>query len=118
MLQKTAELKTSYFTLCIFNSDLCFVGKLCIWCNKNPTLSENGLESDFCSELCFHVYRRDSFKKRSNCIWCSGIPFEKHSGGLIDESKFCSEECVNNYKVKLFCEETSAHLGQIKVCEN
>jgi hypothetical protein len=95
--------------------------KVCIWCHKNPTLVEDGAESDFCSEQCFHMFRRDSFKKRSNCIWCSGASPAKNNPaplGVIDESRFCSEECLTNYKVKLFCEETSAlsaHLDQLKV---
>lgn len=101
------------------------VGKICIWCRKNPALLiENGVETEFCSEICFHMYRRDNFKRRSNCIWCAGGCGPGKGGnnhaattptGLIDETRFCSEECLNNYKVKLFCEETCAHLDQMKV---
>lgn len=109
-------------------------GKLCIWCGKPISLcsnAENGFGTEFCSEICFDQFRRDSFKKRSACIWCNnnskgnrtainnnnnnsenGLSF---STSPLDETKFCSENCLAQFKVRLFCEETSAHLDQLKV---
>lgn len=87
----------------------------CGWCGK--TVDENnGLlsgQSSFCSELCFSQSRRANFKKNKTCDWCRHV---RHTVSYVDfqegsaQLQFCSDKCLNQYKMHIFCRETQAHL--------
>lgn len=88
----------------------------CSWCNKNIT-SENGALQQggavFCSELCFSQSRRANFKRAKTCDWCRHV---RHTVAYVDfqdgatQLQFCSDKCLNQYKMHIFCRETQAHL--------
>ncbi|KAJ3622625.1 hypothetical protein Zmor_004434 [Zophobas morio] len=87
----------------------------CGWCGK--TVDENtGLSSaaaTFCSELCFSQSRRANFKKNKTCDWCRHV---RHTVSYVDSQdgtsqlQFCSDKCLNQYKMHIFWRETRAHL--------
>lgn len=72
----------------------------------------NGCKA-FCSELCFTQCRRASFKKNKICDWCKHV---RHTVNYVDfqdgeqQLQFCSDKCLNQYKMNIFCKETQAHL--------
>ncbi|XP_066259142.1 sine oculis-binding protein homolog B [Euwallacea similis] len=87
----------------------------CGWCGK--TVDENtsviSATAIFCSELCFSQSRRASFKRNKACDWCrhsrnavSYVDFQDNAAQL----QFCSDKCLNQYKMHIFCRETKAHL--------
>ncbi|XP_017774672.1 PREDICTED: sine oculis-binding protein homolog [Nicrophorus vespilloides] len=87
----------------------------CGWCGKVVDDS-NGLSSGsstFCSELCFSQSRRANFKKNKTCDWCRHV---RHTVSYVDfqdgasQLQFCSDKCLNQYKMHIFCRETRAHL--------
>lgn len=67
----------------------------------------------FCSESCFAQSRRASFKRAKTCDWCRHI---RHAVSYVDfqdgasQLQFCSEKCLNQYKMQIFIKETQAHL--------
>ncbi|KAG8200073.1 hypothetical protein JTE90_001930 [Oedothorax gibbosus] len=90
---------------------------VCAWCQKVGmklfTLkTPNGCKA-FCSELCFTQCRRASFKKNKICDWCKHV---RHTVNYVDfqdgeqQLQFCSDKCLNQYKMNIFCKETQAHL--------
>ncbi|CAG0878607.1 unnamed protein product [Darwinula stevensoni] len=98
---------------------------MCSWCqNLGPrqfTVPEEkesagkgkGKGKDFCSELCFTQYRRATFKRNQICDWCknpaNSIAHVEYSP-TDTQLQFCSEECVKQLKMNVFCKETQAHL--------
>ncbi|XP_067627327.1 sine oculis-binding protein homolog A isoform X2 [Eurosta solidaginis] len=90
----------------------------CCWCRRR--VPENAPEfltiSDgprYCSESCFTQSRRASFKKAKTCDWCKHV---RHAISYVDfndgasQLQFCSDKCLNQYKMQIFCKETQAHL--------
>lgn len=90
---------------------------LCAWCQKVGmklfTLKTTNGSKTFCSELCFTQCRRASFKKNKVCDWCKHV---RHTVNYVDfqdgeqQLQFCSDKCLNQYKMNIFCRETQAHL--------
>ncbi|GAB6024802.1 hypothetical protein CHUAL_009922 [Chamberlinius hualienensis] len=89
----------------------------CAWCQKLGsklfTLRTPTGTKTFCSELCFNQCRRASFKKYKICDWCKHV---RHTVNYVDfqdgehQLQFCSDKCLNQYKMHIFCKETQAHL--------
>ncbi|KAH8290387.1 hypothetical protein KR054_002516, partial [Drosophila jambulina] len=90
----------------------------CCWCHR--PIAENAPDyltsSDgprYCSESCFAQSRRASFKKAKTCDWCKHV---RHAVSYVDfqdgasQLQFCSEKCLNQYKMQIFCQETQTHL--------
>ncbi|RZC33651.1 sine oculis-binding protein -like, partial [Asbolus verrucosus] len=87
----------------------------CGWCGKavdeNTALSSAA--ATFCSELCFSQSRRANFKKNKTCDWCRHV---RHTVSYVDSQdgtsqlQFCSDKCLNQYKMHIFWRETRAHL--------
>ncbi|KAH7937934.1 hypothetical protein HPB49_017770 [Dermacentor silvarum] len=77
------------------------------------TLKTTNGSKAFCSELCFTQCRRASFKKNKVCDWCKHV---RHTVNYVDfqdgeqQLQFCSDKCLNQYKMNIFCRETQAHL--------
>ena len=96
----------------------------CSWCGRvtqtcEPgranSLSHNMLNTlgHFCSEACFAAGRRAVFKRAKTCDWCrhmrnpiSYVDFQDGERQL----QFCSDKCLNQYKMDIFCHETQTHL--------
>ncbi|XP_050394154.2 sine oculis-binding protein homolog B [Patella vulgata] len=94
---------------------------VCAWCQK-PGLKLFTLKSPsgvkpFCSELCFTQCRRASFKKNKICDWCKHV---RHTVNYVEfqdgdlQYQFCSQKCLSQYKMNIFCRETQEHLNKIK----
>ncbi|CAH2047504.1 unnamed protein product, partial [Iphiclides podalirius] len=88
----------------------------CSWCGKSITGEGGALQqagSAFCSELCFSQSRRANFKRAKTCDWCRHV---RHTVAYVDfqdgatQLQFCSDKCLNQYKMHIFCRETQAHL--------
>ncbi|KAJ8927828.1 hypothetical protein NQ314_019711 [Rhamnusium bicolor] len=104
-----------YIRLFLLYLIILIVSEGCGWCGKS--VEENtGLTSasaTFCSELCFSQSRRASFKKNKTCDWCRHV---RHTVSYVDfqdgasQLQFCSDKCLNQYKMHIFCRETRAHL--------
>lgn len=90
----------------------------CTWCRR--TISPNSTEvigspdgPIFCTESCFAQSRRASFKRAKTCDWCRHV---RHAVSYVDfqdgasQLQFCSDKCLNQYKMQIFCKETQAHL--------
>ncbi|XP_043279012.1 sine oculis-binding protein homolog A isoform X4 [Venturia canescens] len=97
----------------------------CSWCGRASGTWEPGNGSlsftltgensgRFCSEACFAAGRRAAFKRARTCDWCKHV---RHSVSYVDfqdgesQLQFCSDKCLNQYKMNIFCRETQAHLG-------
>ncbi|XP_076357628.1 uncharacterized protein LOC143250649 [Tachypleus tridentatus] len=90
---------------------------VCTWCQKVGmklfTLKKTNGSKAFCSELCFTQCRRASFKKNKVCDWCKHV---RHTVNYVDfqdgdhQLQFCSDKCLNQYKMNIFCTETQAHI--------
>ncbi|CAH1799088.1 unnamed protein product [Owenia fusiformis] len=94
---------------------------LCNWCQKfGVTLyslkTTNGTKK-FCSEDCFTQCRRASFKKNKICDWCKHV---RHTADYVEfqdgeqQFQFCSDKCLNQYKMNIFCYEAQEHLIQMQ----
>lgn len=87
--------------------------KWCKWCNRPIPHSGDQTPTGFCSELCFAQSRRASFKRNRTCDWCRHV---RHTVAHVDvrdgarHLQFCSDKCLNQYKMHIFCRETQAHL--------
>ncbi|ENN82938.1 hypothetical protein YQE_00698, partial [Dendroctonus ponderosae] len=87
----------------------------CGFCGKSVDENSSVISSSavFCSELCFSQSRRASFKRNKTCDWCR---LARHTVSYVDcqdnaaQLQFCSEKCLNQYKMNIFCRETQAHL--------
>ncbi|KAH8297045.1 hypothetical protein KR044_003990, partial [Drosophila immigrans] len=90
----------------------------CCWCHR--PIADNAPDyltstdgPRYCSESCFTQSRRASFKKAKTCDWCKHV---RHAVSYVDfqdgasQLQFCSEKCLNQYKMQIFCNETQAHL--------
>ncbi|KAL1505185.1 hypothetical protein ABEB36_004806 [Hypothenemus hampei] len=90
-------------------------GGCCGWCGKlvNEHASVISATAVFCSELCFAQSRRASFKRNKTCDWCR---ITRNNISYVDiqdnatQLQFCSDKCLNQYKMHIFCRETKAHL--------
>ena len=92
----------------------------CAWCrkpgNKQISLDTATGSKVFCSEVCFTQCRRASFKKSKTCDWCKHI---RHTVNYVEfqdgetQLQFCSEKCLNQYKMSIFCKETQEHLQKM-----
>ncbi|PVD28262.1 hypothetical protein C0Q70_10849 [Pomacea canaliculata] len=55
--------------------------------------------------------------RRQVCDWCKHV---RHTVNFVDfqdgelQLQFCSEKCLNQYKMNIFCTETQEHLKQIQ----
>ena len=71
---------------------------------------------EFCSEVCFTQCRRASFKKSKICDWCKHV---RHTVNYVEftdgetQLQFCSEKCLNQYKMSVFCKETQELSGKV-----
>ncbi|KAK8388414.1 hypothetical protein O3P69_020416 [Scylla paramamosain] len=99
---------------------------LCSWCGRVCGSGSNGQrggsafqlsttsgELHFCSEVCFTQCRRASFKKSKVCDWCRHVRPTVTYVDFTDgdhQLQFCSDKCLNQYKMQIFCRETEAHL--------
>ncbi|CAH2269008.1 jg16032 [Pararge aegeria aegeria] len=90
--------------------------KECSWCNKSVASESGALQQAgavFCGELCFSQSRRANFKRAKTCDWCRHV---RHTVAYVDfqdgatQLQFCSDKCLNQYKMHIFCRETQAHL--------
>lgn len=92
----------------------------CAWCrkpgNKQISLDTPTGSKVFCSEICFTQCRRASFKKSKTCDWCKHV---RHTVNYVEfqdgetQLQFCSEKCLNQYKMSIFCKETQEHLQKM-----
>lgn len=79
--------------------------------NEFSSTTPDGL--NYCSESCFTQSRRASYKRAKTCDWCKHI---RHAVSYVDfhdgatQLQFCSDKCLNQYKMQIFCKETQAHL--------
>ncbi|XP_026672669.1 uncharacterized protein LOC108629061 isoform X2 [Ceratina calcarata] len=85
----------------------------CSWCGRTTKPGKGSSApyvvntlGHFCSETCFAAGRRAIFKRAKTCDWC------RHMQNPDGESqlKFCSEKCLNQYKMNIFCHETQTQL--------
>ena len=93
----------------------------CVWCQKigrdQYTIKTSNGTKTFCSEVCFIQCRRASFKQSKICDWCKHV---RHTVNYVEfrdgesQLQFCSEKCLNQYKMSIFCKETQEHLNKIK----
>ncbi|CRK99316.1 CLUMA_CG012697, isoform A, partial [Clunio marinus] len=89
----------------------------CSWCHHDisPTSTEiiGSQGTVFCSENCFLFWRRASFKRAKTCDYCKSV---RNAVSYVDfndgatQLQFCSDKCLNQYKMQIFCRETQAHL--------
>lgn len=89
----------------------------CSWCHQDVSpLSTEIIGSQgtvFCSENCFLFWRRASFKRAKTCDFCKSV---RNAVSYVDfndgatQLQFCSDKCLNQYKMHIFCRETQAHL--------
>ncbi|KAG8287801.1 hypothetical protein J6590_030364 [Homalodisca vitripennis] len=92
----------------------------CAWCRKVGPAKQFAFKTStprgskaFCSEVCFTQCRRASFKRNKTCDWCRHV---RHTVNYVDfqdgdhQLQFCSDKCLNQYKMNIFCKETQAHL--------
>ncbi|XP_055531580.1 sine oculis-binding protein homolog B [Wyeomyia smithii] len=91
---------------------------VCQWCCRGVPPNQTGILGTtegtiFCSESCFSQSRRASFKRAKTCDWCRHV---RHAVSYVDfqdgvtQLQFCSDKCLNQYKMQIFCNETQAHL--------
>ena len=93
----------------------------CAWCQKLGVklflLKTSSGTKAFCSEVCFTQCRRASFKRNKVCDWCKHV---RHTVNYVDfqdgdqQLQFCSDKCLNQYKMTIFCKETQEHLRQVQ----
>ncbi|ETN65189.1 hypothetical protein AND_003048 [Anopheles darlingi] len=92
--------------------------QICQWCRKVIPAHQTGILGTtegmiFCTEACFAQSRRASFKRAKTCDWCRHV---RHAVSYVDfqdgasQLQFCSDKCLNQYKMQIFCNETQAHL--------
>lgn len=90
----------------------------CGWCKRPVSLDSPDFlvtpeGTRYCTESCFAQCRRASFKRAKTCDWCKHI---RHAVSYVDfqdgasQLQFCSDKCLNQYKMQIFCKETQAHL--------
>ncbi|KAF0302947.1 Sine oculis-binding [Amphibalanus amphitrite] len=69
----------------------------------------------FCSEPCFSQSRVANFRKTKLCDWCKNIRDSLNIEFINGDQQlqFCSESCLNAYKMNIFCKETEAHIQML-----
>ncbi|CAK9807308.1 Sine oculis-binding protein homolog [Anthophora plagiata] len=107
-----------------YSTPPCSDNTCCSWCGRVPrivesersdSLSYNMLNTlgRFCSEACIAAGRRAAFKQVKTCDWCrhtrSPISYVDFQDGE-SQLQFCSDKCLNQYKMNIFCHETQTHL--------
>lgn len=118
ILSPTVYLVSSGFIIHVLFCLSVFFSDECGWCKRMISFgssefsaSSEGLK--FCSESCFTQSRRASYKRAKTCDWCKHI---RHAVSYVDfqdgasQLQFCSDKCLNQYKMQIFCKETQAHL--------
>lgn len=95
----------------------CFSENNCSWCHQDISSQSTELIGSqgtvFCSENCFLSWRRASFKRAKTCDFCKSV---RNAVSYVDfndgatQLQFCSDKCLNQYKMQIFCRETQAHL--------
>lgn len=106
-----------YFSFCLFFFPL-HISDDCGWCKRPVSLGSTEFLASpegliYCTESCFTQSRRASFKRAKTCDWCKHI---RHAISYVDfqdgatQLQFCSDKCLNQYKMQIFCKETQAHL--------
>lgn len=102
----------------IYSLSLCFsLENTCSWCHHEINAQTNEIigspDTVFCSENCFIFWRRASFKRAKTCDFCKNV---RNAVSYVDfndgttQLQFCSDKCLNQYKMQIFCRETQAHL--------
>lgn len=94
-----------------------FLENNCSWCHQDISSQSTEIIGSqgtvFCSENCFLFWRRASFKRAKTCDYCKSV---RNAVSYVDFSdgatqlQFCSDKCLNQYKMQIFCRETQAHL--------
>lgn len=90
----------------------------CSWCHQEISAQSTEIIGSqgttvFCSENCFLFWRRASFKRAKTCDFCKSV---RNAVSYVDfndgasQLQFCSDKCLNQYKMQIFCRETQAHL--------
>ncbi|XP_076290186.1 sine oculis-binding protein [Lasioglossum baleicum] len=119
-LKKVTVDFTNNFSRSICSGD----NRFCAWCGRINETFESGRTNSpscnsintlghFCSEACLAAGRRAVFKRAKTCDWCSHI---KNPISYVDfqdgesQLEFCSDKCLNQYKMNIFCHETQTHL--------
>lgn len=118
--QKNSNLsKLNLVTALIMNTNLAFLisENNCSWCHQDISSQSTELIGSqgtvFCSENCFLSWRRASFKRAKTCDFCKSV---RNAVSYVDfndgatQLQFCSDKCLNQYKMQIFCRETQAHL--------
>ena len=66
------------------------------------------------------IGRPSTLLANGTCNWCGQI---RHSFSFVDvidggknQLRFCSDKCLSQYKMHLFCTETQQHLQHFQVC--
>ncbi|XP_078036781.1 sine oculis-binding protein [Augochlora pura] len=107
-----------------FSSSICTGDAFCSWCGRITETCKSGRTNShscnsinalghFCSEACFTAGKRAVFKRTKTCNWCRHI---KNPISYVDvqdgesQLQFCSDKCLNQYKMNIFCHETQTHL--------
>ncbi|XP_076623647.1 sine oculis-binding protein [Colletes latitarsis] len=106
-----------------YSGSICSENISCSWCGRITQICKSGRTNSlsynmintlghFCSEACFAAGRA-VFKQAKTCDWCRHI---RNSGSHVDfqddesQLQFCSDKCLNQYKMNIFCHETQTHL--------
>lgn len=90
----------------------------CGWCKSQipfgaPEILTTPEGLKYCTESCFTQSRRASYKRAKTCEWCKHI---RHAVSYVNfhdgatQLQFCSEKCLNQYKMQVFCKEIQAQL--------
>lgn len=105
-------------TLWLPNISSFFSENNCSWCHQEISAKSTEIIGSqgttvFCSENCFLFWRRASFKRAKTCDFCKSV---RNAVSYVDfndgasQLQFCSDKCLNQYKMQIFCRETQAHL--------
>lgn len=84
----------------------------CRWCGKSLDDKLAIKCTSFCSDVCFSEYMHNEERKKI-CNWCQQVVGTETFSDNEDNDtplSFCSEDCLNQYKMHVFCQETQAHL--------
>nr|XP_033338314.1 uncharacterized protein LOC117227299 [Megalopta genalis] len=123
-LKKEAVDYTNSVSYNNFSSSICSGDAFCSWCGRitetcksgrTNSLSCNSINAlgHFCSEACSAAGKKAVFKRTKTCNWCRHI---KNPISYVDfqdgesQLQFCSDKCLNQYKMNIFCHETQTHL--------
>lgn len=108
---------TRKYFLIIFSTFRYFLENNCSWCHQGISPQSNEIIGSsgaiFCCENCFLFWRRASFKRAKTCDFCKNI---RNAVSYVDfndgttQLQFCSDKCLNQYKMQIFCRETQAQL--------